>query len=1197
MRLFATTLSWRRILLLTVAFALLLLTGTLVVVRQTGAVKHLVETALQQLLAAKFTLQDAHVDLADGVLTIADLRVEDPRLPGTDLLRCERARLAVDTNPLGELLAVREVTLDGLQLHLDLSQPLPALQLLLRPRTSEDRRRLPPIALHRAQVRLRVAADAPVLEFDDIELQVLPERDGGGRMVLDGSMSCDNLQVPMQLRGVGDPEQGTCRVTAGLGDARIDAALMARLQPFLSFQLPTEDVAGDLQRLQLWFELQPATAGAEAGAHFGFAADVAHVVCTLPDLPYPLRDGSVQLSASTRDCGHCRLRLRQHSDAGELEVLASVSALLTSAPQFELRGSGKAIRIDATSLAALQSFRIGRNIVTALDPTRGTADVDIYLRDPGLADPIVEVDVAVRDADLRYIGFGSQRRIGFPLQLRQASGRVRVRDDVIQLLDIEAAIDEAAGGGKVTCSGRVVTGGDDERVDIDVDAAAVRFTPALRAAVAEVLDGGGELYDMFAPDGTAAVAVRVRTADADDTWQVRVVPTAVTAAYQAFPYRVLLDGGQVLARASGIDIDVHGRPDDDRDSSLQITGRLLPDPGGALGDGSMELHVEARAAPIDSRLRRAGVELLPEMAPVWDVLRPEGRAECDLVVWRDGGAKTPRYDLRLQVHDALIRPTPLDLLVENVHGTIYAAGQGHDHHIDVDALRGSVTTAPDSKPAEIAVVGTMASHRPIGADFTAVIRDLHLDPTLAGALSRIDVLDRSTWDVLQPSGVVDCLLHWQRATPTSKPTERVTVHLRDVRSDAPMLPQAATEVSGDLEVKDGVVTFQDVHANIGQATVICSTGHVRPAADGKRKEVAFTVSSERFPLNDDITRLFEGPLKQSLLDRQMRGAVNVDSLSLTFLIPPGDTKVGFETIMAGRFEAVDVTMLAGARVEGINGIFRLDESHIDDAGGSLRGTIEKGSFRLFRHPCTDLGAGFVADARQIELTDLGFSLHNGRVRSPTPGAVALRYEFAPPGSDDGVLALDLTWDGISLSELLRQSGWSGYHFHGSMLGELHLQRLRGIDFVDMAARGKLAIVDGDLGTVPLFTAIYAQLSEDNRPRFESGNLDFSIDDRTMQIHQLKLRSPMLSVDGSGTMTMDGYLDVTLALDNLFGSSADLLVLPFFVKDLARRLVRFHLFGYLRDLQAEQRWFTERMPKRRPLLPVPPRLEKQKRPDF
>jgi hypothetical protein len=170
-------------------------------------------------------------------------------------------------------------------------------------------------------------------------------------------------------------------------------------------------------------------------------------------------------------------------------------------------------------------------------------------------------------------------------------------------------------------------------------------------------------------------------------------------------------------------------------------------------------------------------------------------------------------------------------------------------------------------------------------------------------------------------------------------------------------------------------------------------------------------------------------------------------------------------------------------------------------------------------------------------------------------------------------------------------------YSGTLRGHVRLDELRGADFVDMRGEGHFQLVEGNLGTVPVFTSIYALLNEADRPRFESGSCRFRVGDRRIGFQELTLGSPLFQIAGAGTMSMDGYVDVKLKLDTLFGGSANVLVLPPILQAIASRLVRFHLFGPMRDLHAEQRWITERDPRRLPLVPVPPRLDKPRRADY
>jgi hypothetical protein len=207
------------------------------------------------------------------------------------------------------------------------------------------------------------------------------------------------------------------------------------------------------------------------------------------------------------------------------------------------------------------------------------------------------------------------------------------------------------------------------------------------------------------------------------------------------------------------------------------------------------------------------------------------------------------------------------------------------------------------------------------------------------------------------------------------------------------------------------------------------------------------------------------------------------------------------------------------------------------------------------------------------------------------------YELGRGDGAPGKLAFDLEFQGVSLREFLLHCGQTNTPYKGTAVGWVRLDELRGTDFVDMTGEGRLTILDGDLGTVPIFTAIYALMAEQNRPRFEQLSVSCRVADRELTLDDLTLRSPLIAVDGGGTMSMEGYLDIVLTTDTLLGGSADMLLLPPVIQMITSSLVRFHLHGHLRDLHAEQRWFAQGDPRRRRLLPVPPRIERPRRADF
>lgn len=1194
--------SWRRILLLTACLFATLIGATWFVLQRSGAATGLVRSVLERVLATGFRLERAQIDLFGGNLVLEDLAVDDPTRRGRSLFAADSLQLGVETDPLGNVLAIHEIAVDGLHVDIDLTADhTPSLGLLLRdadPSGDAGIAAVTPARISRGFARVRVDSELPALDFSNVDLVLQRVRGDDGvvdrmRGVLRGSARCDNLDVAVDLLGDVDLVAQRVRLQAKIADLVVDAAFLRRLLPLLRTELRDDVASGHLQELLLQIDLPLGpTNDAVAGASFTFT----EVNCAMPELPVPLRSADVRGTLSTRDGGTAKFTGSKLLQNGETEVVAKITDFFSS-PRLEVRGKGRGIVIDQTVRTALSSFPAGKAVVDGLRPTTGTADFDLYLRAIGTDEEVVDLDLQLHGVALAYHGFGPpETRVAFPLPIVDAKGRVHLRDDVVSIEDVTAMLAPEAGGGEITMAGRVDPGSaGPERVSVDLQAPSLRFTPALRAAFAQLVRDEGALYDTFRPQGAAAVRLRVRpTEDLASSWQVVVEPLGAEGRWQGFPLPLRDIKGRITARAEGLQVELEAAYGSARAS---VRGRMTapPDRPGELAGGGLDLRIAADDVPLDDELHAASVALTPQIERVWTDLAPTGTADATLHV-RRATADTPMvYDLTMALDDVRALPRSFPMPVTHAHGDVFVHGRGQDLEVHVDALRGWLQERPDRK-AEFAVVGTIRSGDDgYAEDLTAVVRDLDLDAELGATLEATGAVGKGTWGVLLPSGRVDLVC--RQETDGATEDRHYTVLLRSVRSDAEMLPRAATDVTGELQVEDGVLRFQDLRARMGDALVTCGGGYVGPSEQPSKTEVAFTVGAERFTLDDTFARLFIGPMRRAVLERQLRGAININGLSLRFILPNDGSDTPIETVLQGQVEALDVELLLGTRLQQVNGVVTIDESRVTRDGGTIRGNLTKGSLSLFGHPCADAQAEFTVDAERFVLRDLGLSLHGGRVQNRTPGGESLVYELAKTPDGQGRLAADLEITGVSLREFLQHCGMANAPYHGTAQGWIDLRRLDGYDFVDMEASGALQVVDGNLGTVPLFTAIYALMAERNRPRFESMTVRFDVAGRRLQLRDLALRSPLIAVHGGGEMSMEGYLDVVLTTDSFLGGGADMLLLPPVIQMITSNLVRFHLFGHVRDLHAEQRWFAQRDPRRQQLQPVPPRLEKTRRPDF
>lgn len=1187
--------SWRRILLLSLVFVLALCGATWIVLQRSDAATSLVERGLAERLATPATVATTEIDLAAGRLTVRGLEVEDPTRPGTALLRAERVELDAELD-LGDLVGLRRVAITGLAI--DVGATIPTAAQLLRPNPEPDGAGIPAVVVTGSRVRLGCVPGREPIVIENVDLSATPLSGERATLALRGSGKIAGLDASVTLQGHVDTATGAATVRATVVEWPLNNVCLEWLEQRLAIRARELDIAGQLQKLEIGF-----TGSRDAQGRYGTRLEargsIGRARITGTGLPRHLRAADITFAASTDNDGEISLQITQATEQGEIDVTTTITDL-AGEPDFSLRAVGKNLRVDDDAKDALRLFPVGSSIVDALQPESGRADVELFLRNPWQRDGIAEFDMTVRDGVLAYHGYGdSEQRIGFPLPLVNASGIVRLRDDIVELDEMSANIAERAGGGAVTLSGRINTLADpEESTTLDIGVTGVAFTDDLRAALADVLDDDGALYDRLDPEGRADVDVAVRPASQlAGSFLVTVRPRGATVEWKGFPYRLDELGGVIVVRAAGAEFDLEGRHGD---GTVALAGRIpivdAPDVGSE-GAG-LEVAVELTNLRVDPDLRVAVAEVAPAIIDAWENCAPSGRCSGFVRVWQSTPQDELHFDLRIDVDGVDLDLPAKPWRALGLSGKLLIAGSGEQARIDFDSLRGRLEHG-DGSPARLAMLGRVVYGGPDDSDVSLVVRGLELDEQLGRTLTEEGALGPGVWDYLRPSGSVDLVCR-HRLTSADDALSLV-VHLLDVGSDAPILPQPARKMTGELHVSAGRTTFEELRADLGGNLVRCLDGSIStaPAPDG-RTLIAFTVKAADFPLDGRLAAMFPGPLKQTIAERELAGTADIDGLRLSFAVPAAGSTMPFETVIGGELRLQDVGLTLGAgkegfRVDRLYGNVRLDESRIGDAGGRLVGSLDNTSLRLLGQPFEGLSGRFAAGPRRMKLEELQGRFHGGVLKQRDAVAPAFVYTLPAPETPDGRLQASLAFEGVDVHSFLLVAGWVSPPYRGAARGHLVLERLDGHDVVDASGSGALAIERGDLGVVPLFTAIYSQLPAPERPRFDKLDAVLRLGDRRVVFDRLVLRSNLLEAAGNGTLDLDGYVNVRLTLDNLLGNTADPIFAPFI--NFFSNIVRFHLFGHIRDLKAEGRWITESSPRRPPVPPLPPVTEPRKVADY
>lgn len=1190
--------SWRRVLLLSLAFVLVLCCVTWVVLQRSGAATVVVQRRLAELLAAEARIEATELDLANGRLIVRGLQVLDPVRPGTALLTAAHIDIDVAVDPFGNFVNAHRVAIRGLVL--DLGARLPSAAQLFRGSASGGGGgAIPGLEITEARLRATMADGKSPFEIVDVELSALPTEGSPDLLTLSGSGRVDGIETAVTLGGTIDSNSGAIDLTVKFAARAIDAVVARWLDDRLAIDRRDIVIGGQLSELTVTL----ATVANGSGDRLRAEArgTVKNASFTAPRLPRQVRDATVTFVASNDRGGDLVVRVEQHNAKGKIDITGEVTQL-QSEPSYALRAKGEALTIDADMVDALRLVPIGRHVTDALRPTAGRADIDLYLRNPHLRTGLAEFDMTLRDVAMSYIGFRyradpSARRIGFPLPLVGAQGRVRLRDDVVLLEQLSAQIAPAVGGGDVTLSGRIDTlAAAGEQTTIDITTTNVAFTPQLRGCCSALLDDDGDLYDRLAPSGRANVAVQIRPLSVLPAgWAVTIEPQGSTVTLNGFPYRLENLRGTIQVSWPSVEFDLEGNHGS---GSVHVNG-LIPIDDSAEGPG-FEVAMRLTDLDIDDELRRAVTVRAPAIDGHWIGCAPTGKCSGFVRAWRTGADSPFELDLRVDLTGVDLQLPTRPWRARELSGQLLITGTGDTVRIDFDALRGRLEHG-SGQSARLAMLGTVIAGATTSSDLSLVVRGLELDAQLGRTLEELDALGTGVWDYLRPSGAVDLVCRHRLLEDGSDDLDLV-VHLLDVGSDAPILPRAARKMTGELHIAAGRLTFKELRAELGGKLVRCLDGAIQSGSIADdRTRIAFRVAANAFPLDRGFANLFSGPLHQAIADRGLSGVTDIDELSLAFAVPTSDSSLAFETVLSGTLRLHGVGMKLGRggdgiRIDDINGTITLDESRVGEAGGGLSGTWRGGSLTIFGQPFLAIGARFVTDADHMSLEQLAARFHGGTIATGTGAAPAVHFLLPNAAAPEGRLAANLTYESVDIHAFLKQAGQPNPPYRGSARGAFRLTRLDGQDIAAAAATGSCVITRGDLGIVPLFTAIYRQLPAAVRPRFDGLDLAFELADQRVTLQRLNLSSKILGAEGTGILNLDGYLGVRLTLKNLLGNSADPVFMPL-IDFFAKRLVRFHLYGHLRDLKAEQRWITEGSPRRPPIPPLPPIMTRRARADY
>ena len=855
----------RRWFWLTLSFVLLLLSGTVLLFSRTGLVTALVREQLAAVLKVPFQVGVTRLDLLDGTLEIHDLTVLRTVGDKADQLKLGSVQVLFSRS-LWSLGALRRVVVRDLDLDLDLSPgrelDLDAL-VRLPPRSGPQRPvDLPRIEVHNLTARV-VPPDPelPVLVARIPSLWAAPLPGDPRRAVVDGDLELPLLgRVHLEGRASSAPASVLLHLTTGPFDLRPDATQQGRLLAGLLTQHQVDARAAASVWLR-WPREPASVTTTPAPPPVDVLADlrIESLAFVPPYFRYPFQGlaGAVQFTLDGGGQLYGNLRNQGEREQARVE---GTFALGPTHPIVDLDIEGQRFPITPALYAALDRDELDDAVLVwdAFAPRDGEMDMHLQLsttRERKKAQ--VALDMTMRGTSVAFLGFPEDdgSRPAFPVRVTNCNGRVSLRPR--HLVIHEAVADR--GQGQVRASGEI-TGLGDRRtqvLDLAIAARRIKIEPELRDAMGGVLEGGAQLYDDFAPQGEVDSLCRLYKPAGVTQLQptLTIHPLGAAACFRDFPHPVDNVRGTIEVTREAVAFDLTGAgggaPVTAQGRFLRVDRERSPVP--------MELRFAGDGVGFSDALKGALKVVDPSLVKVWDDLHPEGRAGFEFVAWKRSYDGPLCFDLRSDLGAASARYTEFPVATRQLSGPFLVNGRDGHVVVTLQDVRG------EASGGAVWLQGQF--RREPGAEFRVDLithsRLTQLTDELAQVLDQKGLFKQTLWNTFRPRGAVDAIHRITREPGQTTQHSALKVFLRGITIGPDWLPADATNLVGELDLRDGRVATRSLTGNLGSddTLVRCERGELVLVETRIEVDSRFTIDS--FRLDEKAIRLFRGEVRSA----------------------------------------------------------------------------------------------------------------------------------------------------------------------------------------------------------------------------------------------------------------------------------------------------------------------------------------------
>jgi hypothetical protein len=606
------------------------------------------------------------------------------------------------------------------------------------------------------------------------------------------------------------------------------------------------------------------------------------------------------------------------------------------------------------------------------------------------------------------------------------------------------------------------------------------------------------IWEILRPTGTVQFEMELeqKAGESEPALRVQLYPHVCSVSPQPLPYTLALDSkGSIQIDPERIRIQhIQGNH---QQFQLGLEGTIERKADGS--PNGFNFHVSSERLLLEERLNSY---LPPQAQSIWEELKPQGEIRFISHVQQKPEEEV-NFNLEIYAIDVSATYKEFPYPLEKLQGLLKIDSQAQK--VRIEKLQGERFGALFTFDGELAF-----QEKDFSADLSISATNLLVNEALKKA---IHSKHYPLWDMFQPYGVLDVQAHLSKKweAPLEK---RLSIQVKTGTITYEEFRLPVDHLQGEVEVYNDRVVLHQLQGYARESAVYFE-GSIEDYQSSSLLRLSTHFSPTR--LDDTFGNALPPEFHKLWQSLNPKGEISGEG----FLQISRDTSEKYEILYKGILHFKENEIQAGLKLKDINGLLHFD-GKMYKRQHRFRGKIELETCAITDILKEDIHLNNVSSevllqSHYLMLNQIKASLYEGQAQ----GDIRLDTSFYQG------YEIDLQLKDIHLAPFARDL-WKNQDFEIS--GDLDLAlEVQGnsADIHSAVGRGWIKVSDARLWELPVFLGILDMLNlttTGNLSAFESGSLEFKINQGQIDIPKMHFFSTPLSLEGQGILDFDLNMD-------------------------------------------------------------------------